>query len=286
MTAAASRQISGLSGAAVVDRRRRAKTRRRQTKPKDDEEGDRPATPDKDRQRAPRPTPRRATHSATPAATPEPANAPAAEHRRKTPRQVRRRPKARIPAPRRTGSALRSPQEIRSLLAEHDRLWRSHRHRARDWPIAVEVRTINNRHFKLNLRSSEGYGALEPHREPSSASTSAAAPSRSTCGRSAQIRPATTTGSTRRAAGDISNSSKKLRSASGACEELRLDSLAAAAGRGQELGATLDAAEPTGLSSSRSLSEAMTNLARDAVRGRAGHGRRSERQLRADRRAS
>ena len=28
--------------------------------------------------------------------------------------------------------------------------------------VAVEVRTINNRHLKLSLRASEGYGALEP----------------------------------------------------------------------------------------------------------------------------
>ena len=30
-----------------------------------------------------------------------------------------------------------------------------------DHAIAAEVRTINNRHFKLNLRTTEGYGALE-----------------------------------------------------------------------------------------------------------------------------
>jgi uncharacterized protein YicC (UPF0701 family) len=28
--------------------------------------------------------------------------------------------------------------------------------------VAVEVRTINSRHFKLSYRSSEGYGSLEP----------------------------------------------------------------------------------------------------------------------------
>src|SRR3954466_2078127 len=31
--------------------------------------------------------------------------------------------------------------------------------------IAVEVRTINSRHFKLSYRASEGYGTLEPEVE-------------------------------------------------------------------------------------------------------------------------
>ena len=31
--------------------------------------------------------------------------------------------------------------------------------------IAVEIRTVNNRYFKLNLRVTEGYLALEPHVE-------------------------------------------------------------------------------------------------------------------------
>lgn len=33
------------------------------------------------------------------------------------------------------------------------------------YAIAVEVRTVNSRHFKLNLRVTEGYGALEAHAE-------------------------------------------------------------------------------------------------------------------------
>ena len=28
--------------------------------------------------------------------------------------------------------------------------------------IAAEVRTVNNRHFKLSYRSSDGYASLEP----------------------------------------------------------------------------------------------------------------------------
>ena len=36
---------------------------------------------------------------------------------------------------------------------------------AENLAIAVEVRTINNRYFKLSLRASEGYAALEPHIE-------------------------------------------------------------------------------------------------------------------------
>ena len=36
---------------------------------------------------------------------------------------------------------------------------------AENLAIAVEVRTINNRYFKLSLRASEGYAALEPHVE-------------------------------------------------------------------------------------------------------------------------
>lgn len=35
------------------------------------------------------------------------------------------------------------------------------RHERADHALAVEVRTINNRHFKLNLRSTEGYAALD-----------------------------------------------------------------------------------------------------------------------------
>src|SRR5262245_12308165 len=31
--------------------------------------------------------------------------------------------------------------------------------------IAVEIRTVNNRYFKLNLRMTEGYAPLEPHVE-------------------------------------------------------------------------------------------------------------------------
>jgi uncharacterized protein (TIGR00255 family) len=35
------------------------------------------------------------------------------------------------------------------------------RHERDNHSLAAEVRTINNRHFKLNLRSTEGYGALD-----------------------------------------------------------------------------------------------------------------------------
>ena len=31
--------------------------------------------------------------------------------------------------------------------------------------IAVEIRTVNNRYFKLNLRMTDGYAPLEPHVE-------------------------------------------------------------------------------------------------------------------------
>src|SRR5437899_10870890 len=31
--------------------------------------------------------------------------------------------------------------------------------------IAAEIRTVNNRYFKLNLRLTEGYAPLEPHVE-------------------------------------------------------------------------------------------------------------------------
>lgn len=34
-----------------------------------------------------------------------------------------------------------------------------------DYAFTVEVRTINSRHFKLNLRVTDGYGALEAHAE-------------------------------------------------------------------------------------------------------------------------
>ena len=34
-----------------------------------------------------------------------------------------------------------------------------------NYAFVVEVRTINSRHFKLNLRVTDGYGALEAHAE-------------------------------------------------------------------------------------------------------------------------
>ena len=37
----------------------------------------------------------------------------------------------------------------------------AHRH-AQGVAVAVELRTVNNRYFKLSLRSSDGYAALEP----------------------------------------------------------------------------------------------------------------------------
>src|SRR5436190_19225099 len=40
----------------------------------------------------------------------------------------------------------------------------AHRHE-NGLSIAVEIRTVNNRHFKLNLRLTEGYAPLEPHVE-------------------------------------------------------------------------------------------------------------------------
>jgi uncharacterized protein (TIGR00255 family) len=39
------------------------------------------------------------------------------------------------------------------------------RHERADHALSAEVRTINSRHFKLNLRTTEGYGALEPRIE-------------------------------------------------------------------------------------------------------------------------
>jgi uncharacterized protein (TIGR00255 family) len=38
-------------------------------------------------------------------------------------------------------------------------------HQAEKLAVAVEVRTINNRHLKINTRAGEGYGALEPEIE-------------------------------------------------------------------------------------------------------------------------
>ncbi|TWT37571.1 Conserved hypothetical protein CHP00255 [Posidoniimonas corsicana] len=50
-----------------------------------------------------------------------------------------------------TASALSSMTGFGEARGESDRL-----------AVAVEVRTINSRHYKLSLRASEGYGALEP----------------------------------------------------------------------------------------------------------------------------
>src|SRR5436190_774404 len=40
----------------------------------------------------------------------------------------------------------------------------AHRHE-NGLSIAVEIRTVNNRYFKLNLRLTDGYAPLEPHVE-------------------------------------------------------------------------------------------------------------------------
>ena len=33
------------------------------------------------------------------------------------------------------------------------------------WAVGVEVRSVNNRHLKLNVKATEPYGALEPELE-------------------------------------------------------------------------------------------------------------------------
>src|SRR5438132_9064595 len=40
----------------------------------------------------------------------------------------------------------------------------AHRHEG-ELSIAAEIRTVNNRYFKLNLRLTDGYAPLEPHVE-------------------------------------------------------------------------------------------------------------------------
>src|SRR4051812_31128153 len=39
------------------------------------------------------------------------------------------------------------------------------RHQTETWTVGVEVRTVNNRHLKLNARISDPYGSLEPDLE-------------------------------------------------------------------------------------------------------------------------
>src|SRR4051812_37280681 len=39
------------------------------------------------------------------------------------------------------------------------------RHQDDRWSVGVEIRTVNNRHLKLNAKISEPYGALEPELE-------------------------------------------------------------------------------------------------------------------------
>ena len=50
------------------------------------------------------------------------------------------------------------------LAPEHDRIRRGPIQDER-WSVDVEVRTVNNRHLKLNAKISEPYGALEPDLE-------------------------------------------------------------------------------------------------------------------------
>ena len=58
--------------------------------------------------------------------------------------------------------------------------------------VAVEIRTINNRFFKLAVRTSEGYASLEPLVERGAAKRFIAARSRSTSASIAGARPKTT----------------------------------------------------------------------------------------------
>ena len=55
--------------------------------------------------------------------------------------------------------------------------------------VAIEVRTVNSRYYKLSVRSTDGFAALEPRRMRLCGGTFAEAPCRWTCGSNAIARP-------------------------------------------------------------------------------------------------
>jgi len=135
----------------------------------------------------------------------------------------------------------------------------AHRHQT-GMAIAVEVRTVNNRHFKLTVRSSEGYAALEPLVE-------------------AVVREHVRRGTVQvnlRVDRELTSDDYRLNEAvlvgymkqldvilqqHGFGEPVRFDSILALPGVVNELGATFDAAESHWPLIEPVLSEALTNLA-------------------------
>ncbi|MBC7852247.1 MAG: YicC family protein [Pirellulaceae bacterium] len=135
----------------------------------------------------------------------------------------------------------------------------AHRHQT-GLAIAVEVRTVNNRHFKLSVRSSEGYAALEPLVE-------------------AVVREHVRRGTVQinlRVDRELTSEDYRLNESvlvgymkqldvilqqHGFGEPVRFDSILALPGVVNELGATFDAAESHWPIIEPVLSEALTNLA-------------------------
>ena len=89
--------------------------------------------------------------------------------------------------------------------------------------VAVEVRTINSRHFKLSYRASEGYAASSRKSKRSSARRSAAARCSSICASIAPVVGRTTIASTRRCSKTIAGSSTRSIGRSGWTDSDRLE---------------------------------------------------------------
>ncbi len=135
----------------------------------------------------------------------------------------------------------------------------AHRHQT-GLAIAVEVRTVNNRHFKLSVRSSEGYAALEPLVE----AVVREHIRRGTVQINLRVDRELTSDDYRLNESVLLGYMKQLDSIlqrQGFGEPVRFDSVLSLPGVVNELGATFDAAESHWPIIEPVLSEALTNLA-------------------------
>lgn len=136
----------------------------------------------------------------------------------------------------------------------------AHRHQT-GMAIAVEVRTVNNRHFKLSVRCSEGYAALEPQVE----AVVREHVRRGTVQVNLRVDRELTSDDYRLNESVLLGYMKQLDvilQQHGLGEQVRFDSILALPGVVNELGATFDAAESHWTLIEPVLSEALTNLAR------------------------
>ncbi len=135
----------------------------------------------------------------------------------------------------------------------------AHRHQT-GMAIAIEVRTVNNRHFKLSVRCSEGYAALEPQVE----AVVREHIRRGTVQVNLRVDRELTSDDYRLNESVLLGYMKQLDAIvqqHGSGESVRFNSILALPGVVNELGATFDAAESHWPLIEPVLGEALTNLA-------------------------